>query len=269
MRLLHIGVIVMAATVPAHGQSDGLPPWVLALSRIKRQAKAEFERIPNYACLETIDRSQKLPGAQSFKPLDVLRVEVAFIGGKEMFAPEGATQFQDVDLAAFMGKGSFGTGAFSATARNLFVNDAGLTTGSGEDKLGGRATLWYGFKIPQIADSYLLQGPAGQAYAGEEGKFWVDANSLELLRIEDHATDIPEFIGFKDVTTTIVYNKVQIGPSIVRLPQVAETVITNPAGRQEKNVTEFSKCREYRSESLIRFGTDDEDTKPPAIPKKK
>jgi len=264
VKLLSIGVALAVLGSPAlHSQDDGLPPWVLTLSKIKRQAKAELQRTPNYSCLETIDRSQKLPGAQPFKPLDTLRIEVAFIDGKELFAPQGAGQFQDVDLSAFMSGGSLGTGAFTSVARNLFVNSGGLTTGSGEEKLGDRATIWYGYKMPELSNAYRLQGPGGEAYVGEEGRFWVDANSLELLRIEDRAVDIPEYLRIRDVTTAIVYGKVQIGPSPVLLPRMAETLVTDADGHQDRNVTEFTNCREYRSESLIRFGPDDSDTKPP------
>ena len=191
VKLLSIGMALAMLAVPAlHGQ-DGLPPWVLSLSKIKRQAKAELERIPNYACLETVNRFQTGRDGQVFKPLDTLRIEVAFIGGKELFAPEGGKQFEDVELSAFVSSGSLGTGTFTTLARNLFVNNGGITAGWGEEKRGGKATLWYGYKISEMSGAYKLPGTGGEAYVGQEGKFWVDADSLQLLRIEDHAVDIP------------------------------------------------------------------------------
>ena len=267
VKLLPIGVAFAMLALPAPGQ-DGLPPWVLALSKIKRQAKPALERIPNYACLETVNRFQARTG-QPFKPLDTLRVEVAFIDGKELFAPQGAGQFQDVDMSAIVSGGAFGTGAFTSLARNLFVNNAGLTTGWGEEELGGRKTLWYGYKIPEMSGAYKLQGPGGEAYVGQEGKFWVNAASLELLRIEDHAVNIPEYVKMREVVTAIVYNKVAIGPSMVLIPKTAETLVIAASGLQDRNVTEFTNCRQYSSESLIYFGPDDSAAKPPAAPKKK
>jgi len=268
VKLVSIGMaFAMLGAPDLHGQDD-LPPWVLSLSKIKRQAKAELERIPNYACLETVNRFQSRNG-QAFKPLDTLRIEVAFIGGKELFAAEGGAQFQDVELSAFVSSGSLGTGAFTALARNLFVNNAGLTTGWGEEKLGDKATLWYGYKISEISGAYKLQGSGGESYVGQEGKFWVDANSLELLRIEDRAVAIPEYVKIRDILMTIVYNKVPIGPSMALLPKTAETVVTASDGVQDRNVTEFANCREYSSESLIHFGPADGDARPPVLPKKK
>lgn len=246
-----------------------LPKWVLSLSKIKRQTKAELERLPNYACQETVNRFRRAPNAPSFKPVDTLHLEVAFIGGKEMFAPAGAAQFQDVDLSAFALEGAIGTGAFSVTARNLFVNDSGRITGWGEEKIADRATLWYTYEIAGMYQPLTLQSGGVQTTVGERGRFWVDAGSLELLRIEDHALEIPEYMGMRDVTTAIDYSKVQIGPILVLMPRVAETVITSLNGKEDKNIAEFSGCREYGSESVIRFGPDEPDSKPPAAPKKK
>ena len=159
-----------------------------------------------------------------------------------------------------------GTGAFTAVARNLFVNDGGRTTGWGEEQLGDRATLWYGFVIPEMLNGYQVSSAGGSANVGERGKFWVDAQTLELLRIEDHADDIPAVLEIQDIVTTISYAKVRIGSSDLLLPQVAEMVLTNSNGLQRKNVTEFSNCREYASESVIRFDASDG---PLPAPKKK
>ena len=268
MKLLPIAVALASLGALAL-QAQDLPPWVLTLSKIKRQAKAELEHVPNYACLETISRFQKRRGRPAFESLDTLRIEVAFIGGEELFAPEGATQFRDVDLKAVISVGTFGTGTFTGLARNLFVNNGGLTTGSGEEKLDGRATLWYGYRIPELSGSLRVEGAGGEAYVGQEGKFWVDAATLELLRIEDYALDIPDYVKIRDVFTAIAFDKVRIGAARVLLPKTAETLVTASDGVQDRNVTQFTNCREYVSESLIHFGADEETASPPAPPRKK
>jgi hypothetical protein len=246
-----------------------LPQWVLNLSRLKRQAKTQLEHVPNYACLEVVSRFEKAPRAAAFKPLDTLRLEVAYIDGKEMFAPEGAGQFQDVHLSSFMKSGVLGSGTFVSVARNLFVGDAGQTSGWGEETLDGRATIWYGFKIPEMYHAYRLQSATAQAYVGQEGKYWVDAGTLELLRIQERAVDIPPSVGMTEAQTTIDYAKVQLGPAPVLLPQSVDDRVTEMDGSQYRNVTAFSRCREYSSESLIRFGPDDATPVPPTPPKKK
>ena len=48
--------------------------------------------------LETVDRYRL---SRSINPTDTLHLEVAVVGGKELFARKGATQFQGDDPAAF------------------------------------------------------------------------------------------------------------------------------------------------------------------------
>jgi hypothetical protein len=243
-----------------------LPDWVLNLSRVKRQAKGEFQRLTNYACLETVTRSQRHVGAAVFKALDTIRVEVAVINGKEMFAPQGGKQFQDVEVDTLATEGVIGTGSFDTLARNLFVFDVARTTGHGEDKLGERPALWFGWAISPMADAFKLSGKYGEAYVGEAGQYWVDAETLQLLRIEQHATDIPATIDFREVRTTIDYGKVSIGSGELLLPLKAETIVIDGDGTVNRNITEFSNCREYGSESMIRFSDDSDPAAAPGTP---
>jgi hypothetical protein len=269
VKVLLIGVMLALTAFgqPATNGQD-LPQWVLTLSRIKRQARAELMRLPNFACQETVNRLHKPANNSVFKTLDSLRLEVAFIGGKELFAPLGASQFQEVGLSTFASSGMLGSGTFTSLARNLFVNDGGRTTGWAKEDLAGREAIWYGFEISGMHQAYKLQTSGGEAYVGEKGRFWVDAGTLDLLRIEDHAIDIPDYLKVIEVSTIIEYAKVPMGGSLLLLPKLSESLIVNTDGTQDKNITEFSRCREYSSESLIHFGAEDENPKPPP-PKKK
>ena len=47
-------------------------------------------QVPNYTCLETMERSQRWPRAKSFRPLDTVRLEVSNVDGKELLAWPGA-----------------------------------------------------------------------------------------------------------------------------------------------------------------------------------
>jgi len=243
-----------------------LPQWVLQLSRVKRQARAEFERLPDFACIETINRFQMRPNTSVFKPVDTIRLEVAFVGNQELVAPPGGTVgFQDIDLRRFTYGGVMGTGVFSAVARNLFVNDNGRTTGMEEDRVLDRPALKFHFVIPVNQSGYTLNSSAGSGLVGLEGFFWADAETLQLLRIEEHAVDIPAGLNFQETSTTVDYAKVRIGSSDVLLPRTAETLVVNTDGWRGRNVIEFAGCREYVAETSIRFDTDT----PPPPPKKK
>jgi hypothetical protein len=249
------------------GDLDGqdLPKWVLQLSQIKRQAKAELQRLPNFACVETINRFQRSPRSVEFKPVDTIRLEVAFVEGKELFAPVGgAGGFQEMEMSRLGRGGVIGTGVFSAMGRNLFVNDNGRVTGSDEERVLERPALRYDFVIPEMLAGYVVQSGGTRGSVGIEGTFWADSETLELLRITERVVDIPPTLDIRDSVTTVTYAKTRIGASDVLLPRWAELVITDLNGWRRRNAIEFSGCREYLADSVIRF-----DSEEPTPPKKK
>lgn len=266
MKLLPIACGFALLSASALDAQD-LPRWVLQLSRIKRQAKAELLRLPNFACVETINRFQRQPRSDVFKPLDTIRMDVAFVDGRELVSPVGATgAFQEMDLVKLGYGGVIGTGAFSAVARNLFVNDNGRTTGWAEARIMDIRALRYDFVVPERQAGYRLTSSGVVESVGLQGTFWADAETLDLLRIEEHAVDIPPTLDVEETSTTVTYARTRIGTSDVLLPRWAETTITNTNGWHGRNAIEFSGCREYVAESVIHF---DSVEPPPASPPKK
>lgn len=248
--------------------AQDLPEWVLQLSRIKRKAKTELARLPNFACLETISRFQSQPGSEVFKPIDTIRLDVAFVDGKELVSSAGgAGAFQEMDTRRLARGGVMGTGAFSAVARNLFVNDNGRTTGWAEERILERPAIRYNFVVSEMQAGYTVTSGGAVGTVGLEGKFWADAETLDLLRVEEHAVDIPTRLGISDTSTTVTYARTHIGASDVLLPRSAETAILNTDGWRARNAIEFTGCREYLADSVIHF--DSADPAPPTPPAKK
>ncbi|HUI56635.1 MAG TPA: hypothetical protein VLY04_16780 [Bryobacteraceae bacterium] len=261
MRLLAIGV---ACTVLAAHAQD-LPEWVRQLSRIKHQAKDNFQQIPNYVCRETVARYKKGLKDRFFVREDTLQFDVATVDKQEMIALPGASRFEDVNLSNLAPIGLIGTGAFSSLAENIFVNDvARITPHPGENALLP-VPARYDFEIPAFLGGWLVTSPHGKANVGASGSFWADEQSLDLMRIEVHATGLPMVLGLSRVDETIVYSRLRIASSSVVLPQSAEMVATDLVGAVRRNGIEFSACREYTSESTIRFG---EPLTPPPVKKK-
>ena len=65
------------------------------LTRFQEKVRQDITGLPNYTCLETIERSRRDPHAHSFKPVDTVRIEVSSVEGKEMFAWPGSNHFED------------------------------------------------------------------------------------------------------------------------------------------------------------------------------
>jgi hypothetical protein len=254
--------LALAVLLPAGLPGQDLPPGDL-LARVKEHGRATFEHIPDYACLETVNRFRK----SSFRPFDTLHLEVAVVGGKELFARKGATQFQADNPAAFVTAGMIGSGDFSATPHNLFMSDAAWITAPSEAGLSGRKPLRFEFEVPAQSGAYQVQTLGVKATVGLRGAFWVDPQSLDLLRIEEHEVDLPPELKVRDIVTTIAYERTRIGSSIPLLPHSSEVIVTYSSGGQQRNLIEFSGCREYHSESVVHFEEVVPDS-PPADPKK-
>jgi len=249
VRPLPISVaLVVLLTAPLPGQD--LPPGASLLVRVKQHGRATFEHIPDYACLETVARYRQ---ARSVAPTDILHLEVAVVGGRELFARKGATQFQADDPAAFVTAGMIGSGDFSATPLNLFVHDAGWITAPSEAGLSGRKPLRFEFEVSALSGAYYVQVGGVRAAVGVRGAFWVDPQSLDLLRIEEHEVDLPPELKVRDIATTIAYRRTRIGSSEPLLPLSSELIVTDFSGGQKRNLIEFSGCREYHSESVLHF----------------
>lgn len=249
--------VLLAACLP--GQD--LPPGLLLLARVKQHGRATFEHIPNYACLETIHRFEKPRTATSFRSVDTLHLEVASVDGKELLARQGAARFEDEDLHAFISQGVISSGAFSSTPLNLFVRDVARITPLPQEGILSGSMLGFHFEESVMAAGLVVQSGGGKGQAGLRGTFWVDPQTLDLVRIEEQAVDLPPLLLMRDLTTSIDYARTHIGSSEPLLPQSAETVVTDFYGAERKNSIEFTGCREYGSESIIHFGPVVQDVK--------
>ena len=116
-------------------------------------------------------------------------------------------------------EGLIGSGDFSATPLNLFVHDVGRITAASEAGLFNGTTLRFEFEVSALAGAYQIQFGGISATVGARGAFWVDAQSLDLLRMEQHDVGIPLEMNVRDIVTTIAYGRTRIGSSNPLMPQ--------------------------------------------------
>ena len=235
-------------------RQDALPEWVLQLSRVRNHLKENFKRIPNYVCQESVERFERKAGQSQVRRADSLHFEVARVQNKELLALPGAAGFEDRDLTTYMSSGVLGTGMFSTLPLNLFVANGARVTlhQEGAEPHAGQG---YDYEIPAfLGGGIKIATDRARATVGVRGTFWVDAGSLDLIRIEEHAVDVPPQVGMTQIDSTVDYARMRIGDSSVLLPQSAELAVTNLDGSEQRNKIEFSGCREYVSESTVRFG---------------
>jgi len=213
---------------------------------------AEFLRDqPNYTCTETIERTRQAPASRS-KVEDTLRLEVALVNGKEMFAWPGSKQFEDRDLSELISTGMFGNGNFAIYARILFLSNIATVEYRGETPLGGRPALRYDFRVARWNGGYRLSVNGHEEAVAFHGSFYADPATMDLRRVEVAAEDIPASLGVTAAETTVDYGRVKIGEETFLLPVDSELMMAMP-DVIDRNWVRFSACRKFTGESTLLF----------------
>jgi hypothetical protein len=234
--------------------AEDLPPQVLTLSRIQAHARHDLAEVQNYTCTQVVHRYYKAKGTKSrMRPLDTVRLEVAHLGDRELYSSPGDRSFREGAPSAFTGSGMMGNGAFALHLRALFVDRWATFAYRGYEDLEGRAAIRYDFRIPLLGSGYTIAVLDAQAKVSRKGSFWVDKNSLDLLRLEIHADEIPSTLPVVDVSTTIDYARVRIGDSDLLLPQTANLHLAETSGIENRNIIDFTQCRSFSAQSTVSF----------------
>lgn len=239
-------------TSPSAAQD--LPPETLLLARIKAKAAENLRRLPNYTCTQTIERTRRMAKARKFELVDILRLEVALVEGKELFSWPGAGRFEDRGIGEIVGRGAaIGNGSFATHARSIFLSRSPKFTYVGDATLNGRGAVRYDYRIPQMLSGYQIHVGPNQAFVEYHGSFWVDADTLDLIRLEVRADNPPPNLNLIEATDTMEYHRMRIGDSDFLLPQSSELMMIDLAGNANRNRTQFSACRQYAGESKLSF----------------
>jgi hypothetical protein len=249
---LKLAVCWVALAFAAAAGAQQLPPETVKLARIRQKAAEQLSSLPDYTCLETVERTWRGAGLRTFMPIDVVRFEVAHVGGRELYAWPGARQLSEAPLASLIGFGATASGDFALRARNIFLSRAPLFRYVGEENLGAWRTLRYDYRVPLLSSNSTVSNFSRSAYVAYHGSFWADAETLELIRITSSADDIPPDLEIASTFTQVDYGKLQIANSDVLLPQRAEIRMVSRFD-ENRNVTAFSQCRKYVASSAVSF----------------
>ena len=254
MKAMRTAIFWLAGAWPLIAQ-NAAPDARELFARVQHHMLETLKQQPNYTCLEAIERATRPASEKNFRVDDVVRLEVALVYGRETFAWPGSKQFEDSDLRTFVSGGMFGTGEFSAFALGVFGGASNLFWWEGQESLGGVATARYRFQVP-IEHGMRIRGPRQESFAGYHGRFYVNLETLDLVRLEVEADELPDRVDLRQVTDTIEYARVTIGERDFLLPAAGETVMVTPRGDAGRNRVKFSAYREFTGESKITFGGD-------------
>jgi hypothetical protein len=230
-----------------------LDPDVLRLARIKLRMQENLTQLPNYTCVETIERSRRPARSRRFQLADTIRLEVALVDGKELFAWPGAGKFEDRELREMVG-GTIGNGSFALHARSVFLSTAPTYQYVGTVEEDGRSLFRYLYDVPQVRSGYRLRVDNAEGATAYRGSFDIDPSTLDLVRLETSAYDIPPHIPLSGASDIMRYQRVPIGDREFLLPQSSVMTLTSLDGTESRNRIHFSGCKQYSGESTISFG---------------
>jgi hypothetical protein len=85
----------------------------------------------------------------------------------------------------------------------------------------------------------------------------VDSQTLDLLRFEVKANDVPPSLNLELADNAINYARRRIGGGDFLLPVSSEVLLRDLEGNENRNRTSFGQCRQFSGESVISFGDAD------------
>jgi|KBSSwiStaDraftv2_1062776.scaffolds.fasta_scaffold255092_2 hypothetical protein len=252
----------VAAVNAQPADSGQLSPELLLLSRVRHHELQQLQRQPNFTCIETVERTQRTAATKRFQMVDTLRLEVALVGGKELFAWPGSKKFEDTEITDMVQRGAIGNGAFGLLARMVFEGRSATFDYRGEETLEGRPEklVRWDYKVPRMLSGYSIRVGQRRAIVGFHGSFWVDPKSLDLRRLEKTADDIPPELELASASDRVDYARVPIGEQTFLLPSGSELRMVDLGGTESRNQIRFTACRQYSGESVVSFADPSEES---------
>jgi hypothetical protein len=245
-------VVVLLAALALNGQS-ALTPDLEVLTKIRTRMMFNLEHQPNYTCVETIERSSRPKSTNKLRIIDTLRLEVALVDGREMFAWPGSRKFEEFDISKIVTNGAIGNGNFGTHARALFASRVATFHYLGEVDLEGRKAIRFDYNVPLMLSGYNIRTGTGSAIVGYHGSFYVNPATFDMERIVVIADDVPPELWLSSAQDKIDYAMAHIGEGDFLLPSQSELTMVDLNGAENRNHVKFTNCRQYSGESVITF----------------
>lgn len=228
----------------------------LLLQRIRGRIAAHLSQLHNYTCHVAIDRLLRSTSTSSFDHRDRVELEVAFVGDRELFSRAGETRFEEQPIHEIVPLGMIGNDAFGSHDDDVFSGDAATFKYAGSCKKDGHKSYRYNFRVPQASSRLLVkQNKSADAAVGYQGSFWVDAETLDMVRLEWKTDQILPSVGLSSVEKSMRYKLVRIGNSDFLLPLHSELASFDREGNYRLNTTSLERCLEFTGESVVTYDT--------------
>lgn len=221
------------------------------IEQIRDRMRDNLLRLPNYTCTETIERTRQPLGGGAVLE-DTLRLEVALVDRQEIFAWPGSTEFQDTELKNLISTGTYGNGTFGIYAEMLFLGRGPGFLYSGTTEINDREVLQFDYRVPLEESRFHLTVDQREAIVAYHGSIYADRETLDLVRLEIAADNIPEALGLLASSDRVDYQRVDFGEEDFLLPSSSHLIMQTVESSNE-NFVRFSGCRRFTGQSTLVF----------------
>jgi hypothetical protein len=264
------GLVLLLGVAGLAGADRG-PDEVIA--RLRERILDEAARIPNYTCVQTIDR--KFYGAASPRPpsscaalsaerkiagyrialygSDRFRLDVGVGKAREVYSWAGAERFEDRDLNDLV-PGPASTGSFASLLHMMFGGDVAEFLYHGAQTLDRRRLLAYSFRVPASQSNYFLRNARAALKAmAYHGTILVDPETGDLMRLDVQIDDAEPASNLCEFDASLDYARMRIGAGEFLLPKTTRQTFVMPTRWEAESTVAFSACREYRADSIVSY----------------
>lgn len=243
-------IVLASLSLPAQSV---LTPDLDALTKIRTRMIFNLQHQPNYTCVETIERSSRARSTNKMKIVDTLRLEVALVEGREMFAWPGSKKFEDQDITKMITSGAIGNGNFGTHARAVFTNRVATFHYRGEVEFQGKKAVRFDYEVPRMLSGYNIQVQGASAIVAYHGSFYANPETSDVKRFEVVADQNPPELFLAEAHVTIDYAMAHIGEGDFLLPSQSELTMVDSNGAENRNHVRFTSCRQFTGESSLTF----------------
>ena len=227
--------------------------WPLFLERVRDNAMAYSDELPNFICTQITTRSERtFPG--SWRQVDTFVADLTYFEKKENYrvisvADRPATTSTIENL-----KGTYSTGEFGTSLLILFHPHTNAKFYLEEpDLINGHETVRMSYQVPiETAGNTIAYNNERKIIAAYRGRCWIDPESFNVVRLEEKSIDIPPDFPITRAERTIDYELRDIAGQKYWVPVRAEILLVEGAvNHYARNVIEFKKYRKYEAEVKI------------------
>ena len=253
----------MPATFPQPPPPDSVKQKEI-LEAMRNYANSYISSLPNYLCVQVIDRYVSFRSADDFRKEDKVLVKLSYNNGQENYKVYNVNgQMVDTNLETL--NGAVSSGEFGSLMKSVFSPKSQAEIAWARwGRLRGKVLAVYSYFIDSGHSDYTLDYDRGaqRIYTAYKGLIFVDENTGVIYRITFEAVDIPSTFPIKEAQTKLDYDDQKIGDNTFILPLYADIRMQGPNSVYTKNEERFTLYQKFGSESSIKFA-DIPDSLPP------